>query len=673
MLTFNYVPPEVALEFRLYGKYITFLRRHPIHAIRILWGIIIPPHEGFMVSSAWQGYRNNIFVCSRGTSKSFTIGSLFPPTKSLLYRSTATLVASASKFRGGKLVLMDSARPLKGSLKSQKIGNKWGKGSLSHKTVLIKKDPDMWHMDYTSNSSIFTIPTNNEESVRGIRANILIVDERNIFDGVLIHKVYEPFLVVGSDFENPAEGSQGNQFFSVGTIDYTYRDWYKEILSVQEIAKLEYEIQMALKDQNWPLYDQLMEQHGKRVDNASVSIIRYDYTDLLIPTIIGKYKINYPGAVRGKQIKYDDRQNCDLIYTYPVEKKQLEDPLDEGLVDRETWEAEHRNMFIRADGNVYPWDLIENVTGPIFTLTEERKRSWDSEEEGLRYLPPILYNCTDPCVLGVDTARSQDFSAFVIIRMGSMPNEFFNDISKDYNLKTHHGPSAFSNVIWAEQHQQMTIKEVANKIRELRTRYNIVATRNCPGIAMDARGGGVNVRDELVNPSADMDTETGLPVLGWKPPQRIFDPDDKDDRLGVELLADPNAWFGLRLLYTSDITNQEYVGFSKAQMQNSKLYIGNSKSARILRDPTTQMYAGLLGLDVLKHQLLRVQAVSSPSGKSIQYIMPGDPTKIENKRDMLFAFLYACYAMREWVTQQLRRETSVPIAYGEAFYIGGFK
>src|SRR5258706_12933516 len=171
---------------------------------------------------------------------------------------------------------MDSARLLKGSLKSQKMGNNWGKGSLSHKTVLIKKDPDMWHMDYTSNSSVYTIPTNNEESARGIRANILIIDERNTFDGDLIHKVYEPFLVVGSDFENPAEGSQGNQFFNVGTIDYTYRDWHKEIVSSQDIAKLEYEIQMSLRDQNWPLYDQLMEQHGQRVNNASVSIIRYD-------------------------------------------------------------------------------------------------------------------------------------------------------------------------------------------------------------------------------------------------------------------------------------------------------------------------------------------------------------------------------------------------------------
>lgn len=326
-------------------------------------------------------------------------------------------------------------------------------------------------------------------------------------------------------------------------------------------------------------------------------------------------------------------------------------------------------MFIRADGNVYPYDLIEKVIGPIFVASEERKRKWDLEEEGTRYLPPILYECTDPCVLGVDTARTQDFSAFVIIRMGSMPDQFFGEINTEYILQKHMGPSPFNNVIWAEQHQQMTAKEVANKVRELRARYNIVATRNCAGIAMDARGGGVTVRDELVNPSAVLDDETGLPVPGWQPPQKVFDPEDKDPRLGVEMLAQPNAWFGLRLLYTTDVMNQEFVGFSKAQMQNGKLYIGNSKSAKMVRDPSSGMYPGLVGLDVLKHQLLRIQAVSSPSGKSIQYVMPGDPSKIENKRDMLFAFLYACYALREWVTQQLRRESTIPVAYGEIFSI----
>lgn len=665
----SFVNADASLDLKIYGRYVAFLRRQPVHTIRLVWGIVIPPHEGFMIRTAWTGYKNNIFTCSRGTSKSFTIGSLFSPTKALLFRGKSILVASASRFRGGKMVLKDTANLLAGALKNQKVDNNWGRGSLTHRTSYIKKEPDMWHVDFRSNSTVYTIPTNNEESIRGLRANILIIDERNTFDGELIQKVYMPFLAVGSDFENPASGSEENQSFSVGTIDYTYRDWFKEIGAFQDLAKIQYEIQKALRTQNWAIYDVLMREHQQRIKGASFCLVRFDYTDLIIPTTIENYKVNYPGAKKGKQIKYDDRDQQEYIYTYPIEKKNLEDPLYEGVVDRETWEAEQRNMFIRADGNVYPFDLIEKTTGAIFGLTEEMKRGWNSEAEGHRYLPPVLYECTDPCVLGVDVARTSAYSAFVVIRMGDISEDFFIQNQNDYSLKTHTGPSPWSNVIWAEQHQQMTVKEVAEKIRHLKSRYNIVATRVCPGVVVDLRGGGVNVRDELVMPSPPVD-EHGLPVKGWVSPQKIFDPEDKDERLGKDLLADPAAWFGLKLLDTSDMLNQELVGFSKAQMQTAKLFIGSGKTkTSISRNISNEKYLGFVGVEVLKHQLLRVQAVPTPTGRSMRYEMPGKSGTSETQKDMFSAFLYACYGLKQWLTEQGRKMRKPPIAYGEVVFL----
>jgi hypothetical protein len=414
-----------------------------------------------------------------------------------------------------------------------------------------------------------------------------------------------------------------------------------------------------------------MQEYGKSIRGLSLSMVRYDYTDLLIPTVIGKYKVNYPGAVRGKQIVWDERERKDLIYTYPVTKRGVEDPLDNGTVEKEFWEAEYRNQFIRADGNVFSAELVEQITGPIFAPSEEVKRGWNAEAEGIRYFPPILYECQDPCVLGVDVARSQDFSAFVVIRMGDLSESFFLQRRKEYDIRSHAGPSNFSNVIWAEQHQQMTARDVANKIRELRNRYNLVATRSCPAISMDSRGGGTGVRDELVNPSAEIDQNTGMPASTWSAPQRIYDPEDKDDRMGIALLADPNCWFGLRLLNVSDILNHELVTFVKAQMQTRRLFLGNSKFASTV-SVSDKLYPAVTGLAMLKHQLLRIQAAPSPSGKSIQYVMPGsDKTKIENKKDLFSAFIYSGYALRDWMTQQIRAEPqNAPIAYGEVFIIG---
>ena len=667
------IPSDVELDIKLYGKYLSFLRRHPTHAVRILWGIIVPPHEARILEACWLGYRTNVIKCSRGTSKTFTVGSLFAPTKALLTRGKAILVASASKFRGGKTVLKDSSRLLRGSLKSQKVGNNWGVHSLVHRNSAVKKEPDMWSIEFKSNSFVYTIPTNNQEATRGLRADILIVDETNTFEWETLQKIYLPFLAVGSDFENPAEGSEGNQIFYVGTIDYTYREFYKQIQAIKDIAKIQYEVNKAMRKGDWGTYDRLRDTHDSRLSTASFNFIRYDYTDLIIPTQIGNYKVSYPGAVQGKQIKYDNRDKKDYIYTYPINKKQLEDPLDEGTIDLETWRAEQRNVFIETSGNLFDHNLIEKVTGPVYTLEEERKRKWNAEEEGERYLPPVLYECSDPCVLGVDVARTSDFSAFVVIRLGDLPTDFFLVPKSDYGLNDHSGPTPWSNVIWAEQHQKMTVKEVADHIRELRSRYNIIATRNLPGVSMDARGGGVNVRDELVNPSAPIDDKTGQVDSTWKKPQIIFDPDDKEEKFGKELLADSSGWPGLKLLWTTDFLNQELVGFARAQMQTGKLYLGTYKPKRQYRDPENKLYLGYIGVQTLKHQLLRVQAVSPhPGARSVRYEMPGDHTKIENKRDMFFAFLYACNSAREWLTDKSKKMDHImPITYGTIIKIPG--
>jgi len=668
--TFNlkHIPLEVKLDIQQYGKYVSFLRKHPTHAVRVLWGIIVPPHESSMLEAAWAGYKENVFVSSRGTSKTFVIGSLFPPTKGLLYRNIDTLVASASRFRGGKKVLQDTSRLFRGSLRNQKRIPKWGAVSLVHYPRTLKKEADMWSLELHSNSQVYTVPTNTEETVRGLRATTLILDERNTFDGDAIQNVFIPFMIVGTDFDKPASGSNTNQIFSIGTIDYTFRDWYKEIVAAQDRAKIEYELHKALMQQDWGLYDSIKQKHGARMETSSLYYARYDYTDLLIPTVIGNYKVNYPGAKEGSNVTYDYRDKISYIYTYPVEKALIENTLDEGLADSESWLAEHRNQFISATGEVFNIDLVERVTGPIFTNQEEVESKWkESIKNDERYLPPVLYECSDPCILGVDVARTSDFTAFVVIRWGEgYPNQYKHS---KYNLRNHCGFSTFSNVIWAEQHQKMTAKEVASKIREFRLRYNIVGSRSVQGIYMDARGGGTAIRDELAIPSPDIDEEGNINP-DWIQPEKIFDPEDKDTRLGKDLLFEEHAWPGLKLLWTTDQFNHESVGFARAQMQVNRLYIGSWLPVLMREDKSEKMHAGYLGVQTLKKQLLRIQAHATAN--SFKYVMPGDPNKIENHKDMFFAFIYAAASLKEWLISVENRDTArIPEAYGTIVHMGG--
>ncbi len=651
---------EVDLDFRLYGRLVAFLRRHPTHSLRALYGIVIPPHESYMLETGWIGYRENTLVCSRGTSKTFTIGSVFPPVKASLYGSISTLVASASRFRGGKMVLKDSERLIRGQLKSQKLPGKWISASSSTGPRVIRREPDMWSMDFKTHSSVFTIPTNNDESVLGLRANILVIDERNTFDGTAIQKTYLPFLNVGTDFENPALGSEGNQVFYIGTIDYTYRDWYPQIQSIRSQAETEYDIHKTMMAGDWEYYDRLQNEHGRTMADFSGAYTRFDYTDLLIPTIIGNYKVHYPGATPRKTIKWDARDQKEYIYTYPVNKKQLEGDLDKGLVDFETWAAEQRNVFIYASGSVYSPKLVEKATGPIYTIEEERARGWMMDETGRRYTPPVIYKCADPCFLGVDVARTSDFSAFVVIRLGYGNANLFKT-NQEYELKSDSGPSTWANVIWAEQHQKMTIKAVSDTIRDLRKRYNIVTMHHVPGITIDARGGGTVVRDELAHPVPNQ-LDDGTPDPKWVMPQKIFDPKDDEYK---HLAAEAENWSGLELLWTSDQINQELVGFSRAQMEASRLYIGQYLSPMVRDDPDNILAVGYRGVQTLKNQLLRIQANPTPSGNSVRYQMPGDPKKLENKKDLFSAFLYACHGLRKYTVEELGKINSDdPVAYG---------
>jgi hypothetical protein len=607
-----------------------------------------------------MGWKENFLKCSRGTSKTFTVGSLMTPLKSLLFRNVRALLASASRFRGGKMILKDSERLVSGQLASQKLRGYWAVKTIGHPKP-IKREPDMWSMEFKSHSLSFTIPTNNEESVRGIRATTMVMDERNTFDGETVQKVYIPFLAVGTDFESPARGAEKNQVFYVGTIDYSYRDWHTEIMNAKDIAKLQYRVHRAMQTQDWDQYHSLMSQHRNRLADVSLLYLRYDYTDLLIPTTIENYKVHYPGARYGKDIMFDNREQCDYIYTYPVDKRQIESKLDDGIIDKESWEAEHRNVFIRASGSVYSPVMVEKVTGAIYSEKEELKRGWNAEDQGGPYVSPILYTSSDPCVLGVDVARTAAFSAFVIVRVGYSPIGM-DENAVEYSLNTHNGRADWANVIWAEQHQHLTSQDTAELIREFSKRYNIVAVKDIRGIIMDARGGGVHVRDELANPSAPVDSITGKPIPGWKAPGKIYDPEDDEFS---SLIGEAKALPALNLLYTTDVMNQELVSFSRAQMEVGRLYIAPYKPQGERDDPEGKLNIGYLGVRVLKHQLLRVQAAPTPSGKSVRYLMPGDSNKPENQKDMLMAFLYACYGVRQLHNESLRTlHQKIPEAFG---------
>lgn len=429
---------------------------------------------------------------------------------------------------------------------------------------------------------------------------------------------------------------------------------------------------------------------------TSFSFSRVDYTDLIIPQIMechdGKrYKVKYPLQKRVKEediLKWNERERVHEFYTYPVDKEGLESPLHNGIIDEEIWLAEQRNQFIHSAGNVFEWDLIQKVAErPIY----ESGQIPGHEQMEDEFYAPVLYNCGDPVVIGVDVARESDETAFVIIRLGELAEGKFDPtlMTLDDKGRVKLGKTPWNNVIWAESHRNMEYSEAAEKILGFLERYNVVyvvdlmGDEDRGGVGMDHRGGGSAVRDDLGNPKPPL--VEGKPDPGWdqKKVLKVYDPEDEKGFGHYQAFEgnDETYWGGLRLLNTSNQDNMEWTYGARAMMQQKKLYLAYWQPpsrwafARGLTNahgqPDTgsaefqKLQVGYTGIARLKSQLLRIQ-VKRTEGGTVRFVMSGNREKEEGKKDLYVGLTYGVHIARQHLVSLTKEDdvgppTAVPI------------
>jgi hypothetical protein len=548
---------------------------------------------------------------------------------------------------------------------------------------IIRQEPDRWIIKWASNSQNMTVPSNNPDAMRGIRARKAVIDERNFFDGEgqVVQTIIRPMLNVGGDFLRIASAESANAIFQISTIDYTFRDWWKEIDAMRRTAKREYDAMRAMEAGDWDTFDRMMSENKNELQTASFSISRVDYTDLLIPEVLEDptdgttYAVNYPlppGLERHDLLKWDDRDSCNYWYTYPVDKKSLEEPLLNGTMDEDLWLAEQRNVFIEASGAVYTDKLVKQASEQPIYAKGEIPNAPDRAEE---FFPPVLLSCGDPCVAGIDYARERDDFAIVVIRLGPLAEGKFNpDGWRDAQGRLCYGNTPWSSVIWAESWPHTMASTAGDRIRLLRERFNII---NDPegygGMDMDFRGGGSAVRDDLANPKPPV--INGVPDPSWVEPVKIYDPTDESYAHYAAFDSD-DYWSGLRLVTPSNQENWEWTRSTKAGMEQKHLYIGyweapSTWAAKKGIQTTTgqkdqdsneylQWIVGYNAIKKLKNQLVRLQTRMTPSGL-IQVYMPGAKGSEEGKKDLYSAFIYGWHAAREHLVAATKRTEDTPM------------
>lgn len=679
------------------GRWLWFLRTQPSHSAHYLAGIALPPHERLWLRMFFSGYKENNIVASRGTSKSFSHVSLAAPLKATLFKNKGFVALSASGFRGGKLLMEDSERLFKGRLRGQILDQPFLAKAIDSKSDrVVKREPDKWGMFMQSQSTVMTVPTNNFENLRGIRATDILIDERNTFPGEHAQKIIRPMMVVGGgNFRKTATAGDANTIYQISTIDYTIRDWYPEIEATRKVAKAEWEAQKALRARDFKEYNRMLNDDEGALLDASVHYSRVDYTDLLIPTTVTAkyldgetYRIKYPvtsDVTIADVTRFDKREKREYIYTYPVDKKGLEEPLINGTMDRELWLAEQRNVFIAAAGTFFTHALIQKVAErPIYEaeevpgLTEENPLFYEE------FYAPVMYKCGDPCVLGVDYARDSDHFAIVVIRLGELADTPFDPSLQTLDSKERPclGKTPWNHVVWAESWERWKADEAAERIREMLERYNVVYHTTAHGMGMDKGGGGSHVRDDLANPKPSV-REDGTPDPNWVMPVRIYDDEDEDY---MHYGAMQGAfWSGLELIKPTNESNTEQAFAVRGMMQQTKLYIGYAEApskwaarlGMILMDGTPdeshpdfyKWNVGYMGIRRLVRQLLKIQTKITETGKW-KFEMPGDREKEEGKKDLFSALIYAGHVARQHLVAATRKNEEVPMVAPVAVEIG---
>lgn len=662
---------------------LNWLQEFPDHALELLSGMYLPPHQRTMLYQAHRGAGLNVFPCSRGTSKSSLICGIYPAYVSAVYPSRKEVLLHLTGFRGGQTIFNDVELWLDGGWDSQSMPAPFLKASTTNGPRPVQRHPNQWKIQFASHSSMLTMPTQNSETILGTRAHDLAIDEAKLLSKEFVEKVAVPFLNVMTDMRHGGAYADKNRVFMVSTVDYNWRPFQDYVHAAKEGLRRDHAAYHAAKAGDWVQYESLA-----LAGLHDYTHTRFDYTDILIrKEFVGRdgrvFDVNYPDTeiplthdvfgipftVVGEDGRIQKQSPpVDYWMTYAMDKTSLERGLRDGSAEEASWLSEQRNIVETAAGDVYANAVVDLATcaGDRYIMPyKECGEAWivQHKESLLDYEPPVLWTCQDPCVLGVDYAPSKDFCAFTVIRIGPLAGPTKLNSSGDrpgsqhvYQPVVHHGKTTWSNVVWCEQHLKMSHREVADKIRQLRSRYNLMWFYEphvedhwtaCRAIGIDMRGGGHGVRDELL-----WLNEQDLP----KDAYRIYDPLDKDDKVSA-FEKDHRTLPMLDAIWPSDEINDTMVDFTVAQMQQGFLYLPKWLE-QSQRPQSRELWIGYEAARNLEKQLRKLRQKPTKNWRS--FYMDGDNSLHTNKRDLWASFIYAAKQLRAHLIRLRTIENTPP-------------
>jgi predicted component of type VI protein secretion system len=643
----------------------------PDLALMATTGIVVPPHQRTTLYTCHAGFETNVNVSSRGTAKTTNVAVFYLPYKGAFFKSRKAITLVLTGFRGAQTIFNDIQRWLNSGFDSQKTGYSSLRDAVVKGEQIIKRSQNMWSLEWSSFSTNIALPTTDHDRILGNRANDIVIDEFKLIDEFFLDKVIMPFLNVLGDFEHGGAFAEKNAVFYTTTIDYQWRYAEKRIQAAKDSIARDREWDRAARRGDFVRAKEL-----EKLGILDSTYISYDYTDLLVRRKLvtrdgRRFKVNYPTdklplvlweegipfverGPDGRMMKHGPP--VEAWRTYPINKKQLEQGLIEGTTDEAVWLSEQRNIIDTSTGEVYAHVLVSEASceGEREVIPwAECDSDWQrAHEEGEGWTPPVMWACDDPCGLGIDYAPGGgDFVAFCVIRYGPCA-------TGEFKASTGTGKSAFSNVIWVEQHRRMSGHDVAERVWEFAQRYRLAYFHDpyvedtwelCRAVGLDVRGGGNTVRDNLVR----IDEDTLRPGT-----YRMYDPLDKDDKvLGFAATSTADQCRAmLDCIRPTPKINDTLVEWTLGQMQQKRLYLPRylDRSERTDRKLDIAYEASRS----LTNQMRKLK--QEPTAQGRKFFIDGDTNLVENKKDLVSAFWYAAKQHRSHVIRQRTIDETPP-------------
>lgn len=578
--------------------YLMYQPEYLYYTAKLLLNIELYPMQCIILEMMWK-YPFPFLIASRGFGKTFLL-AVYLLLRAILFPGTAAVVAG-SAFRQSKFIY-DHVRKL---WENSPILQSIYKGGNPYKQL-----PDIWKFKINKSELNF-IPIGTGEKIRGLRANILVVDE---FNSVNLD-VYEIVL---------------NQFTAVSM---------NPIENLREIAK-----RKAMKKEGL-----ILEQEGRLSFFSNQSIIagtmKYGFDPLALYWKKYKDMIDSRG---GKSYDIFGDTGDNLSWKDFAIARIPFDVIPDGYLDQKVIARAKATMhsdFFLAEFNCIPISdsvgffkrsLIESCTVRNDNIHKEGWPIWCPNvfDSRIRGNPKSIH------VMGVDPAYNADNFAIVILEVMAEHSRVV------YTWSTSKRSFAKSG----EVNEKNYFNFCARKIRNLMKFFNI------SGIAIDTQGGGYSILECLHDPDKMQEGE----VLLWP----VIDPDkeqDTDDYAGSHIIT-------LCQFSSAEWTSNSNHGMKKdmedkvllfPQFNGILLGIASEKEKEELEQQIAvrdSLEDCMLEIEELKDELCLITRTMTPAGRE-RFDTPEVQTT-NNKKGRLRKDRYSAILMANSIAREARRSPS---------------